>query len=54
MKYKYQADSINWGEPKTKDEFTYVVNAHLLSLCPESGRSEKEFKLINSYHKVRP
>lgn len=93
---KYQADSINWGEPKkeglriwirelepsenegkythlikisiqrdeliindkkkirTEDEFTYVVNAHILSLCPESGKSEKEFKLINSYHKVRP
>ncbi|MGI8386597.1 hypothetical protein [Robertmurraya sp. P23] len=93
---KYQADSINWGEPKpeglriwirelgpsenegkythlikisiqrdeliinnkkkikTEDEFTYAVNAHLLSLCPESGKSEKEFKLINSYHKVRP
>jgi len=39
---------------KTEDTFTYVVNAHLLSLCPESGKSEKEFKLINSYHKVRP
>jgi hypothetical protein len=93
---KYQADSINWGEPKpeririwirqlgpseydrihthlikislqrdaliingkkkikTEDTFTYAVNARLLSLCPESGKSEKEFKLINSYHKVRP
>jgi hypothetical protein len=93
---KYQADSINWGQPKpegiriwirqlgpsengrihthliqisllhdeliingkkkikTEDTFTYAVNARLLSLCPESGKSEKEFKLINSYHKVRP
>lgn len=41
-------------EIKTKDTFTYAVNAHLLSLCPESGKSEKELKLINSYHKVRP
>ncbi|MEH7336615.1 hypothetical protein V7161_28720 [Neobacillus drentensis] len=39
---------------KTEDSFTYVVNAGLLSLCPESGKSEKEFKLINSDHKVRP
>jgi hypothetical protein len=39
---------------KTKDTFTYAVNADLLSLCPESGKSEKELKLINSYHKVRP
>ncbi|MCM2534169.1 hypothetical protein NDK43_19650 [Neobacillus pocheonensis] len=39
---------------KTEDTFTYMVNADLLSLCPESGKSEKEFKLINSYHKVQP
>ncbi|WML56563.1 hypothetical protein [Neobacillus sp. PS2-9] len=41
-------------EIKTKDTFTYAVNADLLSLCSESGKSEKELKLINSYHKVRP
>jgi hypothetical protein len=41
-------------EIKTKDTFNYAVNADLLSLCPESGKSEKELKLINSYHKVRP
>ena len=39
---------------KTEDTFTYVVNADLLSLCRDSGKSEKELKLINSYHKVRP
>jgi hypothetical protein len=39
---------------KTKDTITYAVNADLLSLCPESGKSEKELKLINSDHKVRP
>lgn len=41
-------------ELKTEDTFTYAVNADLLSLCPESGKSEKELKLINSNHKVRP
>lgn len=39
---------------KTADTFTYAVNARLLSMCPESGKSGNEFKLINSYHKVRP
>lgn len=39
---------------KTEDTFTYAVNARLLSLCPESGKSEKELKLIDSNHKVRP
>lgn len=41
-------------EIKAADTFIYAVNAGLLSLCPESGKSEKEIKLINSYHKVRP
>jgi hypothetical protein len=41
-------------EIKTKDTFTYAVNADLLSLCPESGKSEKELKLMNSTHTVRP
>jgi hypothetical protein len=39
---------------KTEDTFTYVVNADLLSLCPESGKSEKEFKILRFHHKVRP
>jgi hypothetical protein len=39
---------------KSADTFIYAVNAGMLSLCPESGKSEKEIKLINSYHKVRP
>ncbi|MGE8081412.1 hypothetical protein [Peribacillus loiseleuriae] len=42
------------NEIKAADTFIYAVNAGLLSLCPESGKSEKEIKLINSYHKVRP
>ncbi len=41
-------------EIKAADTFVYAVNAGLLSLCPESGKSEKEIKLINSYHKVLP
>jgi hypothetical protein len=39
---------------KTEDTFTYAVNAHLLSLCPESRKSEKEFKILLFHHKVRP
>ena len=35
------------------DTYIYAVNAHLLSSCPESGKSEKEIKLIDTYHKVR-
>lgn len=41
-------------EMKAADTFIYEINANLLSLCPESGKSEKEIKLINSYHKVCP
>ena len=41
-------------EIKAADTFIYAINADLLSLCPESGKSEKEIKLIDSYHKVRP
>ncbi|WP_066074836.1 hypothetical protein [Neobacillus soli] len=39
---------------KTEDTFSYVVNADLLSLCPESGKSEKELKILRFHHKVRP
>lgn len=39
---------------KAADTFIYAVNANLLSLCPESGKSEKEIKLINTFHKVSP
>lgn len=41
-------------EIQTADTYIYAVHARLLSLCPESGKTEKEFRLINSYHKVRP
>jgi hypothetical protein len=41
-------------EIKAADTFIYAINADLLSLCPESGKSEKKIKLIDSYHKVRP
>ena len=41
-------------EIKSADTFIYAVNAGLLSLCPESGKSEKEIKLINNFHKVGP
>ncbi|MFD0769010.1 hypothetical protein ACFQZ1_08890 [Bacillus sp. CGMCC 1.60114] len=44
----------NKKEIKAADTFIYAINANLFSLCPESGKSEKEIKLINSYHKVRP
>lgn len=40
-------------EIKAADTFIYAINADMLSLCPESGKSEKEIKLIESYHKVR-
>ncbi|MEH7417005.1 hypothetical protein V7266_17105 [Neobacillus drentensis] len=57
IKISLQYDKLVINEKKeiiTKDTFTYAVNADLLSLCPESGKSEKELKLIDSYHKVRP
>ncbi|WHX98050.1 hypothetical protein [Neobacillus sp. DY30] len=57
IKISLQRDELiinNKKKIKTEDTFSYAVNANLLSLCPESGKSEKEFKLINSYHKVRP
>jgi len=56
IKISLQYDKLtinNKKEINTKDTFTYAVNAHLFSLCPESGKTEKELKLINSYHKVR-
>ncbi|WP_316572062.1 hypothetical protein [Neobacillus sp. YIM B06451] len=40
-------------EIKAADTFIYAINANFLPFCPESGKSEKEIKLINSYHKVR-
>ncbi|MBI0579987.1 hypothetical protein IEC97_21740 [Neobacillus cucumis] len=57
IKISLQRDELIINEKKkikTEDTFTYVVNADLLSLCRDSGKSEKELKLINSYHKVRP
>ncbi|NRD79925.1 hypothetical protein HPT25_21555 [Bacillus sp. BRMEA1] len=41
-------------EMKAADTFIYAINANLLSSCPESGKSEKEIKLIHSYHKTVP
>ena len=41
-------------EIKAADTFIYAIDANLFSLCHESGKSEKEIKLIKSYHKEQP
>jgi hypothetical protein len=42
----------NRKEVKSADTVIYAVNARFLSLCPESGKSEKEIKLLRTVHKV--
>ncbi|RYI27594.1 hypothetical protein EVU96_17610 [Bacillus infantis] len=42
----------NSKEVKSADTVIYAVNARFLSLCPESGKSEKEIKLLRTFHKV--
>jgi hypothetical protein len=41
-------------EIKAVDTLVYAVNPYILTACYETGKSEKQFKLIKSYHKVLP
>lgn len=41
-------------EIKAVDTLVYAVNPFILTACFETGKSEKQFKLISSNHKVLP
>ncbi|WP_286228508.1 hypothetical protein [Neobacillus mesonae] len=44
----------NKKEIKAVDTLVYAVNPFILTACFETGKSEKQFKLINSHHEVLP
>lgn len=41
-------------EIKAVDTLVYAVNPYILTACFETGKSEKQFKLISSNHRVLP
>jgi hypothetical protein len=41
----------NKKEIKTADTFVFAINGDMFSLCSESGKTEKQVKLIKHYHK---
>ncbi|MGA5690667.1 hypothetical protein [Cytobacillus pseudoceanisediminis] len=41
-------------EIKAVDTLVYAVNPFILTACFETGKSEKQFKLLSSHHEVLP